>query len=151
MFLLLHRGDGKVGLAVVIYLKAGDAVPTGVGVPCCLEVGERRRVSFALSYFVLWLLGESLLFHFHCCLKEVNSLKNGLFSPKLDSCDVVMLYTEGCSQHTRCRCFGPTKTWTNTRLCHRTPDFEPRQKAEPAHLGLALCKHNHTVLEDQQM
>lgn len=32
MFLLLRRGDGKVGLAVVIYLKAGNVVPTGAGI-----------------------------------------------------------------------------------------------------------------------
>lgn len=42
MFLLLHRGDGKVGLAVVIYLKAGNVVPTGAGICCYLEVGERE-------------------------------------------------------------------------------------------------------------
>lgn len=42
MFLLLHRGDGKVGLAAVIYLKAGNVVPTGAGICCCLEMGGRE-------------------------------------------------------------------------------------------------------------
>lgn len=42
MFLLLHRGDGKVGLTVVIYLKAGNVVPTGAEISCCLEVGGRK-------------------------------------------------------------------------------------------------------------
>lgn len=49
MFLLLHRGDGKVGLAVVIYLKAGNVVPTEAGICCYLEVGGRVRFfSFSL-------------------------------------------------------------------------------------------------------
>lgn len=42
MFLLLHRGDRKVGLAVVIYLKAENVAPTEVGVCCYLEVVGRE-------------------------------------------------------------------------------------------------------------
>lgn len=74
MFLLLHRGDRKVGLAVAIYLKAGNVVPTEVGICCCLDVVREEGLGFFfLCHFVLWLLGRNILFHFLFYLKEANS------------------------------------------------------------------------------
>jgi len=52
MFLVLHRGDRKVGLAVVIYLKAGNVVPTDVGICCCSEVVGEGELGFFLSFFL---------------------------------------------------------------------------------------------------
>lgn len=53
MFLLLHRGDRKVGRAVVIYLKAGNVAPTEMGICCWLEmVGKGGLGFFFLSFFL---------------------------------------------------------------------------------------------------
>lgn len=73
-------------------------------------------------------------------------LKKLILCPKFNSWDVLMQYTEGCSQHARCMCSGPTKTCTNTRRVSSRPRLWAQPKGRACSPGLSSMQtQSHSI------